>query len=59
MLENMKSGEWIFPKHNTLYSGHKVHFFTTVLLQCPVANRIHDLQYFYSVQASFSLSHLG
>ena len=40
---------WIFPKHNTLYSRHKVHLFANfvdVLLYCLIVNRMHVLEYF-------------
>jgi hypothetical protein len=52
---------WICPKHNNLYSEPKMYCFATffaVLLQCPVANRMHILEYVYYLQGSlfFTLS---
>ena len=40
---------WIFPKHNTLYSGQKVNVFATcfaVLLKCFIEKRMDVLEYF-------------
>ena len=44
--------DWICPKYKTLHSGQKMYCFAncfTVLLECLVANRMHVLEYLYSL----------